>query len=81
MTQTFTAKSGNVALIEIKGIRGDLQVVDVEWDHRPSKKDMRECDAWWASRPEVIGVASIQVGSAVEARAIHDEALFGGQRN
>ena len=48
-THTFHAKSGNVALLTIKGYRGDLVVVDVSWDHTPSKKDIRACNEWFAS--------------------------------
>ncbi len=82
MTRTFVAKSGNVALMEIKGKRGNIEAVDVTWDHRPSKKDMRDCDAWWeTNRPGCVGVVSALIESPDDRRAVIDEVLYGGQRN
>ncbi len=82
MTQTFVAKSGNVALMEIKGKRGNAEVVDVEWHRKPSKKDMREVDEWWQNnRTGCIGTASALIEDPSERKATIDQLLYGGQRN
>lgn len=80
-TFTFVAKSGNVALCVIKGRRGIFEAVDVTWDHSPTKKDMRECDAWWyGQRIGCGGVLSVPVEDADQRQAIIDDFLYGGSR-
>lgn len=82
MTKTFVSKSGNVALARVEGRRGRLDVIDVMWDKPASKKDIRECNAWFAKEnPQYAGILATQINDATERRQFIDGVLFGGQRN
>ncbi len=81
MTQTFVAKSGNVAIMEVKGRRGNAKVVDIGWAKRPTKKDIRECDAYWRKQPHCIGTTNVLIENPQERKGVIDEILYGGRRN
>jgi hypothetical protein len=45
----FKASSGNVCILTLAGKCGNRVAVDASWDVSPSKADIKECDAFWAS--------------------------------
>lgn len=78
---TFVAKSGNVALIEIKGACASSRVLEITWDEPPSKKDIREYNNWYAQSNPESTVVSHYVEDDDARGALIDSLLHGGTRN
>ena len=80
--ETFSAPSGNVALITCRGSRGKLDVVDVAWHRNPSRKDLRSFRAWFQSNYAHLGKPNyFHVPTSEGRRQLADSILFGGSRN